>query len=65
MGYTEKEWEKLVQNYETRQIIIKEQQAYAEKKGVATLDVDVRWVRGKSQWYVKPEKHRIRTMNFD
>jgi len=65
MGYTEKEWKELAANPITNARLVEEIQQYADKKNVLWQHIGVRWVRGKSQFYVKPERHRCERMNND
>jgi hypothetical protein len=64
-GYTEAEWYWLSGEAEGNNILATEIQQYADKKGVEWRRIGVRWVRGRSQYYVKPERHMHETMNFD
>ena len=65
MGYTEKEWAELAANPEINARLVAEIQGCADKKNVAWRHIDVRWVRGESQFYVKSERHRHEKMNND
>lgn len=64
-SYTQEQWLKLVETPIGIQKIMLDCQAYADKKGVLYQHIGMRWVGDKIFFYVKPEKHRHETMNFD